>query len=561
MLCFAIISKLVWLSEPYIFGKIINTIQLEWKDWFSAIIKLLLLYSSLTFLWWIFHGFSRIREENIKFATNKAFTSDLFEKITALPMEWQSDNHSGKTIDKVTKATSALKEFAGNTHMHFYTLVTWIWSCLSLFFIRRPAGVIVSCLFVCAVFMVNRFDQTLNTYLNQKNEKEHDVMSNLFDFLSNIKTVITLRFQNRALQTVRKRIQEVYPVFRKFTILNEWKWFSMDSLNTTFIFALVSFYIYTQFETQGVVLIGSITMLWQYTERMKSAFEHFTWLYGWLMQMSTNLHCIDGITDAYDALDKQEEQIIFDKQHPFHLQDLRFSYVNNGVRNQVLKDISLDLIPGERIALVGSSGSGKSTLMMLLRWLYAVDQVTLTIDNQQFSTLEPLSHYASLIPQDPEIFEQTIRYNITMWLDVDDETVMQMCELARFSEVLTTLPHGLDTDIKEKWVNLSGWQKQRLALARWLLMATESRLLLLDESTSSVDVHNEKLIYTQIFDTFTSTCIVASIHKLHLLPLFDRIYVIDQWTVHEEWTLEELLKNPSWHLYKLRWAYQSMIEE
>jgi ABC-type multidrug transport system fused ATPase/permease subunit len=87
---------------------------------------------------------------------------------------------------------------------------------------------------------------------------------------------------------------------------------------------------------------------------------------------------------------------------------------------------------------------------MLLRGLYPVEKVTLTIDNKQFSTLEPLSHYASLIPQDPEIFEQTIRYNITMGLDIDDETVLKYARLARFDEVISTLPHGLDTNIKEK---------------------------------------------------------------------------------------------------------------
>ena len=130
------------------------------------------------------------------------------------------------------------------------------------------------------------------------------------------------------------------------------------------------------------------------------------------------------------------------------------------MHNQVLKNISLDLVPGQRIALVGASGSGKSTLMMLLRGLYAVDQVTLTIDNQHYTTLEPLSHYASLIPQDPEIFEQTIRYNITMGLEVDDTTLMHMCDLSRFSDVLATLPNGLDTDIKEKDKQISKWKAE-----------------------------------------------------------------------------------------------------
>lgn len=92
-------------------------------------------------------------------------------------------------------------------------------------------------------------------------------------------------------------------------------------------------------------------------------------------------------------------------------------------------------------------------------------------------------------------------------------------------------------------------------------MATESRLLLLDESTSSVDVHNEKLIYEQIFSTYTDACIVASIHKLHLLPLFDHIYVIDKGIIQEHGSFKTLLKNPQGDLSKLWAEYQISVGE
>lgn len=191
-------------------------------------------------------------------------------------------------------------------------------------------------------------------------------------------------------------------------------------------------------------------MIWQYIEKLRSAFDNFTWQRSGIMQMSTNYHTIDEIQNAYATLVHPAPAIPFDVKHPIHISGLDFSYTNQGKTNTVLKNVGIDLVPGKRIALVGASGSGKSTLMMLLRGLYPVDKVQLSIDNETFDTLEPLSHYASLIPQDPEIFEQSIRYNITMGLDVDDETILKYARLARFDDVIATLPRGLDTDIKEK---------------------------------------------------------------------------------------------------------------
>jgi len=561
MFTFSILGRIIWVAEPYVFWKIINLIQLEGKEWRTQILRLLIFFTSMTFFQWCFHGIARIREEKIKFQVTEACTTDLFHQVASLPMEWHTDNHSGKTIDKINKASTALKEFAWMNFMYTNTVVFALWSFISLLLIWWPAALIITLLSFVTIITVQKFDKKLIALITEKNTKEHEVMSGLFDFLGNIKTVITLRFEHRALTTIRQRIANIFPVFHRYSVINEWKWFTTDMLMSMSVLIIVWFYLHHEFITTWVVLIGTFTMLWQYIDKMRSAFENFTWQWNELMQMSTNYHTIDEITTTYHARPHSQNKLIFDDHHPFHIHNLTFSYLNQWVRKQVLKDISLDLIPWQRIALVGTSGSGKSTLMMLLRGLYPVDNVTLSIDNESFDTLEPLSHYASLIPQDPEIFEQTIRYNITMWLEADDATILEVCDKACFSEVLPHLPHGLDTDIKEKWVNLSGGQKQRLALARGLLMATESRLLLLDESTSSVDVHNEKLIYEQIFSSYPEKCIVASIHKLHLLPMFDRVYVVDQGTIQEQWSFNELLQKPQWILKKLRSEYQVTLGE
>ncbi len=404
-------------------------------------------------------------------------------------------------------------------------------------------------------WVVHTFDMKLVHQITEKNKKEHLVMSSFFDFLSNIKTVIALRFEDRALHTLRSKVAEIYPVFRGRTITNERKWFSVDIIMKIVVFLIVTAFLWHEFSTQGVVLIGTITMVRQYIDKMSGAIDNFNWIYGDIMQKSTDFHSIDEIVASYNTLPSRTTTHIFDQTHPIHIQDLHFSYTNQDNQKIVLNGINVTLHPGERIALVGASGSGKSTLMTLLRGLYPVDHVQLTIGDTTFDTLEPLSHYAALIPQEPEIFEQTIRYNITMGIDIDDATVQKYLEIACFDDVVATLPHGLDTDIKEKGVNLSGGQKQRLALTRGLLMSAHSRILLLDESTSSVDIHNEKRIYEHILKGHPETCIVASIHKLHLLPFFDMIYLIDEGKVMESGSFTNLTQDPNSQLSKLRADY------
>ncbi|MBP7884682.1 ATP-binding cassette domain-containing protein [Patescibacteria group bacterium] len=112
--------------------------------------------------------------------------------------------------------------------------------------------------------------------------------------------------------------------------------------------------------------------------------------------------------------------------------------------------MSLDIMNGQKIALIGASGNGKSTLLSLIRGLYETDNVSLHIDQKEYRSLSILHHITSLIPQDPEIFEHSIRYNITMGIDVSDEEIQPYIEIADFDTVIKDLPHGLDSDIKEK---------------------------------------------------------------------------------------------------------------
>ena len=169
-----------------------------------------------------------------------------------------------------------------------------------------------------------------------------------------------------------------------------------------------------------------------------------------------------------------------------------------------------------------------------------------------------LKHHITLIPQDPEIFNNTIGYNVTMDLKVKKESVEKAIKMAQFEKVVSRLDKGLDTNVLEKGVSLSGGEKQRLALARGILAARNSEILLLDEPTSSVDSLNERKIHEALFKVFRRKTIISSIHRLHLLNNFDYIYMFDKGKIVAEGSLKEIKKKPR---FQKVWKKYGMTKE
>jgi ABC-type multidrug transport system fused ATPase/permease subunit len=226
------------------------------------------------------------------------------------------------------------------------------------------------------------------------------------------------------------------------------------------------------------------------------------------------------------------------------VKNLDFSYPGGEKRELHLADVALTIGRGERIALVGASGSGKTTLLKVIRNLYHPEEIDLQVDGVPITGgFEGICRAIALVPQDPEIFATTIKENITLGAEYDAETIRRFTDMARFTEVADSLPKKLDSAINEKGVNLSGGQRQRLALARGLLACEDKPVVLLDEPTSSIDIATEMMIYRNIFQGFSGKAILSSIHRLHLLPLFDRIYFFDQGRIIGSGTLNELLSS------------------
>ncbi len=309
---------------------------------------------------------------------------------------------------------------------------------------------------------------------------------------------------------------------------------------TAIAFWIIFCYGYFTLKNTGVILAGNLVILYQYLEKFSGSFYNFAWSYEGIVKMNSELLTVDSIIEEHAKLREKWDTLENDSWTSIQIENWNFSYGSIDEKH-TLKNISMELKKWARIAMIGESGSGKSTMASLIKGLYIADNGRLKIDGQDYNHLWILSKITTLIPQDPEIFENTLAYNVTFGIETTPEHIADAVRLARFDSVLKRLPNGLETNIKEKWVNLSGGEKQRLALARGLFMARSRNIIIMDEPTSSVDPINEIAIYKNIFQEYPEKCIISAVHKLHLLPMFDTIYLFDHGEIIESGSFDSLV--------------------
>jgi ABC-type multidrug transport system fused ATPase/permease subunit len=380
--------------------------------------------------------------------------------------------------------------------------------------------------------------------LREVNEREHEVSSTLFDTLSNIVTVITLRLEKRIQVSFMNKLGTVAAPFKRNVKINEWKWFTAQMM-VGLIYAVITIgYVYQNYVPGETFYIGGLIILIGYVNQFTSVFNDIASQYTQIIKYDTDIQNVQGIETAYEI----KHTVGDDTKLPQHWNTITIQALNfersieagSVQKGTGLHDLNIHIRKGQRIALIGESGSGKSTLLALLRGLYSPYSGSALMNNASSITFEQISGNVTLIPQEPEVFENTILYNITLGLPFTREEVMEACEAAKFSEVVYQLPHGLETHMKEKGVNLSGGQKQRLALARGILAARSSDLVLMDEPTSSVDPRTEKMVYKNLFHSFEGKSVISSLHRLHLLKHFDYVYILKNGSVVDEGTFEDL---------------------
>jgi ATP-binding cassette, subfamily B, bacterial len=554
--CAFTLAQLFLSLSPYAFGRTINILQDFTPDKLNAVILWLSVGIVVLLLFWLLHGPGRVQERFVALKIQQAFRIRLYEQLTQLPLKWHQDHHSGNIITRVNRAAAALYRFAAEQFIYIETFTKFIISISFLLWISLPVGLLSILTCVVASFAVMFFDRKLIPLYDAENEIDNHVGAVFFDYISNMTTILTLRLGNLTRTNMFQRMMTIWPFFRQDAILNEVKWFSMGVLLNSIQSIILIGYIVYHLKSSDSIMIGTVVMIFRYQWEIGDVFFVLSTNYSELVRMNTDMQGLQPIlNDVARLAHAPEGEAVARQWHTIAIKDLVFYHAKEVNHTKLFDHLNLTIKRGENIALIGASGGGKSTLLNLLRGLYRPEQVQLTIDDVTFASLEALQSITTLIPQDPEVFENTIAFNITMDVPTKPEAIHAAITLAGFNNVLATLPQGLATDMRERGLNLSVGQKQRLALARGLFAARFSSLILIDEPTSSVDLPTEKEILAGVLDAFPDASIVVSLHRLHLLPKFDRIIMLSDGGIIADGLTVDLLKQPG-PVYDLWQAYQ-----
>ena len=550
-------ANIIFSLNPLLFGWFVGKVQNDTQRVFHYTLLYAGAYLGLKLLEWSLHGPARTMERTLAFSISRNFLQEKFHQTLHVSAQWHQDNHSGATINRLQKAYDALRNFFDRGFLYIYTVTKFVLSITAILYFSPLFGAVAIGLGLLNIFIISRFDNSFISTLREVHQKEHGVSSTLFDILSNIRTVITLRLEKSMEKGLLRKVQLVFLPFRKNAVINEWKWFTAEMMITLIYCVIVAGFVYQHWEPGKVFYIAGLVTLLGYVNQFTSVFQNVAGQYTEIVQFNTALKGAEEISEAYAQNHRPDQPSGLPSHwHTMDLKNLNFSYQKSWDKKptaQHLHQLELQIKRGKRIALIGESGCGKSTLLTLLRGLYTPVQYDFSVDGNTLS-LDQLYDSVTLFPQEPEIFENTIAYNITLGAPFSEEEILEVCAQAQFKPILEQMPNGLRTDIKEKGVNLSGGQKQRLALARGILAARDSQVVLLDEPTSSVDPKTEVLIYDQLFETFNDKAVISSLHRLHLLPKFDYIYIMDKGHIVDEGTFEQLLTTST--IFQGMWEHQ-----
>lgn len=553
----SIISCSISLFEPIILGKLLNEIQKNGIN--GENLKFLLFLASFSawfvLISWFFHGIARILERKNSFLVRKNYKEYLIKGVLNLDLSWHTDKDSGDTIDKINKSSSALYSFSDGIFQIVNIIVQFLGTAIALIYFSWKVGIFILLGALITFFISNKFNKKLVKQYKELNNFENKVEAKIFDSVSNITSIIILNIKQSVFKNISKSIEEPFSLYKRNMYLNETKWFLTDFSFRTFMIALpLTFYIYNLYQNSLSVEIGTITALYAYLRGLGMVFFSFNWIYEAIIKNKSAVLNAEEIEKSF-AENKQIERKSIKNWQKIDISNLFFSYQNED--NKIhLKDINFSLKSGERVALIGESGSGKTTFLKVFHGLYENSSAKIKVDkNEEFKTnFADLDLKTMLVPQEPELFSSSVRENITFGLDCSDKEIKKWTDLAQFSDVVENLPKKFDSIINEKGINLSGGQKQRLALSRALLFSQDKEVILLDESTSSVDPENEVKIYKNIFNYFKNKTILASIHKINLLKYFDRIVIFQEGKIVDLGTFDELLERnekfkKDWEIY------------
>lgn len=478
---------------------------------------------------------------------------DLFFHIQRLRLSFFDNARIGKLMSRITNDTAVIQQFfTSGSHTLVVAVLTFTGVTTLSFYMNWKLALFAMVPMPILLILILRYGRTARKIYRVIRRQWGNLSARISDGLGGIKEVKSFAreeyedgrfsYEDNRVYTLGIRVADLNALYEPIIMF-------LSSLGTILVVGLgswlcftgemqpgdlVAFLLYLGLLYQPLHQVNQLVHMW---EHARAASEHIS-------------RIIKVPRERYEPSSAPEPQQPLKGLVEFR--NVSFSYKNGGI---TLKNLNFSVEAGERIAIVGLTGSGKTTLVNLISRFYEADEGAVLIDgrNVREYRLKYLRENIGIVLQDPFLFTGTIKENMLYGKpNASSKELEEAAKAANIYEFIQSQRHGYSTQVGERGVKISGGEKQRLAIARVLLK--NPPILILDEATSSLDSHTEKLVQEALEKLMEGRTTFVIAHRLSTIKNADRILVLDNGEIVERGTHDNLLAKGTFyaHLYRLQ---------
>jgi len=465
---------------------------------------------------------------------------DLLYHISKLSLTEYEHFGSGKISSLLVVDIATLDKFLSSSISRLLiSVLTFVGIGIVLFMINWKLALLILILNPATVYFTKKFSRKVSALKKKENEK-------LSNFQDSLNETLDLFWQVRASNSEKKFFSSLDNDAKSIkTAAINYGYKSDASQKKSYMLFLTGFEF---IRAMGIIMVAYSDL----TIGLMFAVFGYLWVIMNPIQEMINMQYdyqnAKSALDRINAIFELKAEPEFDHQeNPFEdtftneikLKDINFQYTKD---KQTLKDINMDIKKGSKVAIVGASGSGKTTLAQVIAGFYTPNSGELLFDgiDSQKIGLDVLRGNVYMVLQSPMMFNETIRFNLTFGKEVSDDDIIKALHIAQLGEFLDSLKDGIDTEVGKNGIKLSGGQRQRLSIARMII--AKPNIVILDESTSSLDVMTEDTLFNELalFLKERTTIIIA--HRLSTVNMANYIFVLEHGEIVESGEKNELLE-------------------